>query len=389
MAEKVWFHVDMDAFYAGVEQLDNPALRGKPVIVGGLGNRGVVSACSYEARAYKVHSAMPMYRARQLCPHGIYVCPRMERYSAVSHQVIALLKEFSPTVQQISIDEAFLDMTGTARLYGKPRQAAVLLKNRVKSEIGLTISVGIGTSRFIAKMASGYDKPDGLCRVSVGNEERFIDAIGLKKLFGIGEATLKALKHHSINKPEQLRKFSLEHLKSLFGEATGEYLYKACRGLDPGIHSGVTKSRSISTENTFACDISDEKELFQHLLNMSHEVMFRALQENLSSSTVAVKVRFSDFTTVSAQNSQGTPLCSGEQVYEIAKELLKSRWRAPQKVRLLGVGLYGVNEGSSLVQPELFEDPYQRKGELEKAVLALRSKGRNIQKASLLEPLDK
>ena len=386
--ESVWFHVDMDAFYASVEQLDNPSFRGKPVVVGGLGNRGVVSACSYEARTYGVHSALPMYRARQLCPHAIFVTPRIERYSEASHQVVSLLKEFSPTVQQISIDEAFLDMTGTERLYGKPRQAATLLKNRVKNELGLTTSVGIGTSRFIAKMASGYDKPDGLCRISKGNEERFIDTIGLKKLFGIGEATLAILNRHSITTPAQVREFSLEHLQALLGESGGLYLYHACRGIDPGIYTGVTKSRSISTENTFANDIDNEKELLQQLLMMSHEVMFRALQENLSSSTVAIKVRFSDFTTVSAQKGLDHNLYSGEQIYEVAQELLKSRWRDSQKVRLLGVGLYGVSDQGPPVQQELFEDPYKRKGELEKAVLSLRSKGRNIQKASLLEEND-
>ena len=389
MGESVWFHVDMDAFYASVEQLDNPDYRGKPVIVGGLGNRGVVSACSYEARAYGVHSALPMYRARKLCPQAIYVKPRMERYDEISGEVISLLKEFSPTVQQISIDEAFLDMTGTERLYGKPRQAAMLLKNRIKNEIGLTLSVGIGASRFIAKMASGYDKPDGLCRISVGNEEWFIDTIGLKKLFGIGEATLATLKHHSITTPAQVREFSLEHLQSLLGESGGLYLYQACRGIDPGVHTGVTKSRSISTENTFANDLDNEEELFRHLLDMSHDVMFRALQEGLYSSTVAVKVRFSDFTTVSAQRALDQPLYSGEQIYEVAKELLRSRWRPPQKVRLLGVGLYAVKEQGPPLQQELFDDPYRRKGELEKTVLTLRSKGRSIQKASLLEDGEK
>jgi DNA polymerase-4 len=279
--QPVWFHVDMDAFYASVEQRDNPEFRGKPVIVGGLGNRGVVSACSYEARVFGVHSAMPMYQAKRLCPHAQFVRGRMERYSEVSRQVVALLQTFSPVVQQISIDEAFLDMTGTERLFGKPRQAAILLKNRVKNETGLVISVGIGPTRFIAKMASDFDKPDGLCRVSPGKEIAFVDAVGLRKLWGIGDSTLNALKKHSITTVAQLREYSVEHLQRLFGEAAGSYLHKVSHGIDPGIHTGVTKSRSISTEMTFPVDVTDIDILEQNLLGMSHEVMFRAIGNRL------------------------------------------------------------------------------------------------------------
>ena len=232
--QTVWFHVDMDAFYAAVEQLDNPEFRGKPVIVGGTGNRGVVSACSYEARKFGVHSAMPMYQALRLCPQAIRTGVHMERYSAISRNVIQILQTFSPVVQQISIDEAFLEMTGTERLFGTPRQAAILLKNRVKNETGLVISVGIGQSKFIAKMASDYDKPDGLCRVSPGKEIAFIDAVGLKKLWGIGDSTLKNLGRHGIATTAQLRDYGMEHLQRLFGNATGTYLYNVSHGIDPG-----------------------------------------------------------------------------------------------------------------------------------------------------------
>ncbi|PKL10270.1 MAG: DNA polymerase IV [Spirochaetae bacterium HGW-Spirochaetae-8] len=384
--QPVWFHVDMDAFYASVEQRDNPEFRGRPVIVGGLGNRGVVSACSYEARVFGVHSAMPMYQARRLCPQAQFVRGRMERYSEVSRQIVAILQSFSPVVQQISIDEAFLDMTGTERLFGKPRQAAILLKNRVKNETGLVISVGIGPTRFIAKMASDFDKPDGLCRVSPGKEIAFVDAVGLRKLWGIGDSTLNALARHSITTVAQLREYSVEHLQRLFGEAAGSYLHKVSHGIDPGIHTGVTKSRSISTEMTFPVDITDVDILEQNLLGMSHEVMFRAIEEQVTAPTVAIKLRFSDFSTISVQTTPTKPIYSAEQVYSLAKDLLHSRWRPLQPVRLLGVGLYNVSSASTAPeQQELFDNPFKRKRDLEKTILTLRTKGRAMQKASLLD----
>lgn len=386
--ETIWFHVDMDAFYASVEQLDHPEYRGKPVIVGGQGNRGVVSACSYEARAFGVHSAMPSYQAKRLCPHGIFVSGRMERYHEMSQAVFSVLATFSPVVQQISIDEAFLDMSGTERLFGRPRAAGALLKQRVLNDTGLVISVGIGPSKFIAKMASGYDKPDGLCRVSPGKEVAFVDAVGLRKLWGLGDTTMANLAKHGITSTSQLRVYSEQRLKSLFGDASGTYLYHVCRGIDPGVHTGVTKSRSISTEMTFPVDISRAPILEQNLLAMSHEIMFRALEEQVTASTVAIKLRFSDFTTITAQSTAESPLYSAEQIYASAKDLLHRKWREGQPVRLIGVGLHNVQDANTIVQQELFEDPYKRKQDLERAVLSLRTKGRTLQKASLLDNRD-
>ncbi|MGI6432273.1 MAG: DNA polymerase IV [Sphaerochaetaceae bacterium] len=384
--QSVWFHVDLDAFYAAVEQLDNPALQGKPVIVGGQSNRGVVSACSYEARVYGVHSAMPMYQARRLCPHANFVRGRMERYSQKSRQVMAILARFSPTVQQISIDEAFLDMSGTERLFGKPRQAAQTVKDTVKEESGLTLSVGIGSSRFIAKMASGYDKPDGLCRISVGREQDFVDVIGLKKLWGIGEKTLQQLHSLGITTATQLRELPQTRLQSLFGQSGGLFLWNACRGIDPGIYDGQAKSRSISTEMTFSADVNKRNVIEQNLLLMAHEVMFRAMEEDLYSSTVAIKLRYTDFSTYSAQVSTETSLYSAEQVFALAKELFYAKWEEPKALRLLGVGLYNVNTKAPNQQQQLFDDPFKRKQKLEKTILELKMRGKPLQKASLIIP---
>ena len=382
--ETVFFHVDMDAFFASVEQMDHPEHRGKPLIVGGLGNRGVVSACSYEARAFGVHSAMPMFQARKLCPQAVYVQGRMHRYNEVSKRILAVLASFSPEVQQISIDEAFLDMTGTERLFGKPRVAAQLLKQRVRDETSLVISVGIGPSRFIAKMASDYGKPDGLCRVSPGKELTFVDAVGLKKLWGLGDSSLAALARHHITTVPQLREYSKEFLQRTFGTAAGEYFFQVSRGMDPGIYSGESKSHSISTECTFPVDITDQEILHQYLLRMSHEVMFRSLEEKVMGKTVGIKVRYADFTTTSAQETPDKPIYSAEEVYQTACRLLDQRWTKGRSIRLIGVGLYQTHTGEAPMQEELFEDTFKRKRELEKAVLTLRAKGRKLEKASIL-----
>lgn len=375
----------MDAFFASVEQLDHPEYRGKCLIVGGTGPRSVASTCSYEARKYGVHSAMPMAQALRLCPHAIVVPGRMRRYSEASHQVMKIFEDFSPDITQVSIDEAFLDMTGTRRLYGLPREAAQLLKQRVKEETQLTISVGIGPSKFIAKLASDYRKPDGLCRVSPGREIEFIDTIGLKKLWGIGKSTLDALAKHHINTTAQLREHPLESLQRSFGQAQGEYLYKVCRGIDPGIHTGEAKSHSISSEQTFPTDVTDEDVLSQCLLQMSHEVMFRSLQEQVMGRTVGIKLRFSDFTTISVQRTPSSPIYSAEQVYEISRELLLSKWKPGVPVRLLGTGLYQTYKGDAPIQEELFEDVNKKKREIEKVVLKLNSKGREILKATNMD----
>jgi DNA polymerase-4 len=385
--EPVFFHVDMDAFFAAIEQQDHPEYRGKCLLIGGKGPRSVVATASYEARKYGVHSAMPMARALRLCPQAIVVRPDMQRYSQVSRQIMLICRSFAPVVQQLSVDEAFLDMSGTRRLYGLPREAAKLLKKQVREETGLTISVGIGPSRFIAKMASDYDKPDGLCRVSAGKEQAFVDAVGLKKLWGVGKATQALLQRHHIQTTEQLRTFSRPMLQSFFGQSMGSYLYDAARGIDPGIFSSEAKSHSISSEITFGEDISSAAVLEQYLLQMSHEVMFRSIEENQVARTVQIKVRFPDFTTVTCQLTPKANLYSAEQIYSYAKQLLVQKWHEGMPVRLLGLGLYQLYEGDRPLQEELFDDPYSKKRELEKVILQMQKKGQKVIKATNLDVL--
>ncbi len=386
--ESVWFHVDMDAFYASVEQLDHPEYRNKPVIVGGSSNRGVVSACSYEARKFKVHSAMPIFMAKKLCPHGIYVPTRMARYVEVSKQIFTILSSFSPTVQQISIDEAFLDMSGTTRLFGIPREGGALLKKRVYDETGLIISVGIGSSKLIAKLASDYDKPNGLCRVSKSKEIEFIDMIPLRKIPGIGKVLLKELTRYNIKTTTELRKYTLGELTNRFSDITSNFLYSVSRGIDPGLYQTESKSHSISNETTLHEDTIDENILTFHLLELSQKVMFRALLEDVHSSTVAIKIRYADFSYVSSQITHSSQILSSEEIYHVALSLFLKKWDKITPIRLIGVALQDVKKGKMSEQGLLFEDAYHKKRKVEKAVLALQEKGSTVTKATTLEYKD-
>jgi DNA polymerase-4 len=385
--EKIIFHVDMDAFYAAVEQRDNPTLKGRPVIIGARpGTRGVVSACSYEAREFGVHSAMPISEASRLCPGGVFLPVRMDRYQEMSRIIMKIFEDFSPDIHQISVDEAFLEMTGTEKLFGNPVEAARKIKERVKLDTGLTISIGIAPNKLLAKLASDYDKPDGLYRVRKGEEESFIDTIPLGKLWGIGKKTLARLEELNITDPPTLRSLPEASLIRLFGRAGGHYLYRIVRGEDPGILQKETKSRSLSGEVTFEEDTVDTEVIKQVLLDLAHQVMFRLLQGSLIGSTVFVKLRFSDFTTTTAQKSLRRPVCSADEIFEVAHDLLQKRWTGGREIRLVGVGISGVTpREADPRQQELFEDPYDRKKKVEEAVLSIRARGNRIEKASLID----
>ncbi len=383
----VFFHVDLDAFYASVEQLDHPEHRGKPVIIGALpGHRGVVSACSYEARVFGVRSAMPISEAYKRCPKGIYLVPRMKRYSELSKKVMSLFEQFSPDVRQISIDEATLDMTGTERLFGSPEGAAVKLKKSVVLQTGLIISVGIAANRYLAKLASEYDKPDGLFRVTEGKEEEFLDKLALKDLWGLGTKTLARLQEMGISNVPELRAYSQPVLQATLGKAAGTYLYHVVRGENPGVYSFAPKSHSISSELTFGADTKDQDAIHRALLDLSHQVMFRSIEENFKSKTVHLKLRTGDFTTTTAQTTLGHSVSSAEEIYNTVLALLEKRWDGRDAVRLVGVGLTAA-EAAVPDQAELFENSYEKKNKVEAAVLSYHKskKGGHIVKASLLK----
>lgn len=385
MADKVFFHVDLDAFFAAVEVLDDPTLKGKPLIIGYPGRRSVVSTCSYEARKYGVHSAMPMVTAVKLCPNAVFVSGHMKRYSEKSREVMNILKDFAPSFLQASVDEAYLDMSGTERIYGKPREAAKILQDRIFDETGLTASIGIGGSKFIAKLGSDYKKPRGITYVPIGREIEFIDTIGLKKLWGIGKAGLASLEKKHIRTTKELRELSESSLTIMFGNSFASYLYKVVRGIDPGIYSGEVKSRSISTERTFIDDLFDKEIIYQYLLSMSQELMFRSLDEGFIAKTICIKIRYGDFSTTTIQTTPSVGIYSANDVYDIAIKLFNDKYEN-RGLRLLGLSLSQLYEGDEIEQRELFSEVKEKQRALEKTILNLSKKGSVVTRARILSP---
>jgi DNA polymerase-4 len=384
----VVFHVDLDAFYASVEQRDEPSLKGKPVIVGAApGHRGVVSACSYEARRFGIHSAMPISEAYRRCPQGVYLPVRMERYLEVSREIMDILGRYTPRLQQISVDEAFLDLTGTERLLGAPLEVGRGLKAEVRERTGLAVSVGIGPNKYVAKLATNAGKPDGLVIVGPSEVEGFLDARSLGDLWGIGEKTLQRLAELNITSVAQLRSFGEEPLARLLGRGASAFLASIVSGRDPGIFSEEPKSRSLSSETTFEVDRKDRAGIDRALLELCHQVMFRSIDAGLKSRTAALKLRFHDFTTVSAQKTLKHWVTSAEELLAVTRELLAARWNGSTPIRLIGVGLANLVGVDAEDQLELFADDFSRRKKVEETVFRIRQKmgETTITKAGLME----
>ncbi len=375
-AQPVFFHADLDAFFAAVEQLDHPEYRGKPVIVGGeRGKRGVVSTCSYEARAFGVHSAMPMNRAEALCPDGIYVRGRMHRYHEKSREVMAVFSRWSPSVQQISVDEAFIDMTGTERLFGPPELAAAKLKASVKEETGLTVSIGVAPNRYVAKIASGLNKPDGLTLVPSGGEQEFMRALRLKDVWGAGEKTRQRLEEAGLGTVPLLLECSEPLLQGILGKAGGSFLFNALRGCDPGIFTGSSASRSISSEHTFPFDIKDAETVETAILELASDVSYRMMDSGLSSKTVHIKIRYDDFTTVSIQETFDTTIKDMDDLFRRSCLLFRRKYTNGVPVRLIGVGVFNLTDKPEADQLDLFAAPDSgKKRKVQEAVHALEKK---------------
>lgn len=376
MSTSFFLHVDLDAFFASVEQLDFPQFRGKPVIVGGLptDRRSVVSTCSYEARKFGVHSAMPTAKAFKLCPQGIYLRGRMDRYHEKSVEVMNILKNYSPDVQQMSVDEAFLDLTGTERLFGPPDETASKLKKEVMEKTGLTISVGMATNKYLAKIASGLSKPDGFFVIRDGEEEKFMLTLPLKKVWGVGTKTLEKINNAGFRTTEDIHKASLPLLTSIFGDCTADFLYNAVRGHAVKNFDEPVKNRSISTETTFCFDLTDSFTIETALLNLSSDVFFRLLQDNLSSKTVSIKIRYEDFTTVSIQDTSSNAISSSDELYERSLKLFRKKYQQGRGIRLLGIAVQNIENGLGCEQKELFDFGNQKKQAVEKAILSLQKK---------------
>lgn len=366
----VRFHLDLDAFFASVEQLDHPEWRGKPVIVGALpGGRGVVSTCSYEARTFGVRSALPVSEAYRLCPQGIYVRPRMERYVQLSRQVMGILRSTAPRFAQMSVDEAYLDLTGTRRLLGPEREVGRRIKDRILAETGLRVSIGIAPTWYLAKIASDFGKPDGLYQIGPEDVDAFLEALPLRKLHGAGGKTRERLEAQGISSVAALRALSREALHRLMGPNGGDFLWHAARGEADYDPFREAQSRSVSAETTFGEDTADLDTLENTLLGLCQEVAFRALAEGWQSRTPHLKLRWSDFTTVSAQITLSRPVVSSSELYAVVRGLFADRWSPGRTVRLIGVGLGKLEEAGGPGQGDLFEGEPEKQGRVEKALV--------------------
>jgi DNA polymerase-4 len=349
-------HVDLDAFFAAVEQRDRPELRGKPVIVGGGGpnDRGVVSTCSYEARVFGVRSAMPLRTAGALCPHGIFVPVEGKKYSAVSLQVMAILRRFSPQVEQVSIDEAFLDVRGTEALHGTPVAIAEGIRSAIRNELQLTASVGVAASRLVAKIASDLRKPDGLVVVPAGTEADFLAPLSISRLWGVGERTRLALGDYGVTTIGDLARLPEDVLRRRFGNM-GPVLAERARGIDATPVGGGDPAKSVSHEHTFDVDTGDWDVIERTLLGLSEGVARRLRDGGVKAGTIGVKVRDSAFVTATRQRTLPIPTDQADVIWRTAVALVRPQVRG-MKVRLLGVAATHLGEREQLALFDAGED---------------------------------
>ena len=300
-------HVDMDAFFASIEQLDHPEYKGHPVIVGGLSSRGVVATCSYEARKFGVHSAMPISRAKKLCPDGIYVYPRMDRYKEVSEQIFSIMKEFTPYIEPLSVDEAFLEVSGMSTMYSGPKALGRAIKDRVFEETGLIISAGLAPNKFLAKLASDLDKPDGLVVIPYGREKEILAPLPIKRIWGVGPRTEKILKTGGFH--------LMRHIQALPDESSliplvgnqARRIWELANGIDDRPVETDRKIQSIGAEETYEEDLTDGSAIELEFRYFANRLSKRLRKRNLLGHTVSIKVRYDDFTTVSRQKRLDTP----------------------------------------------------------------------------------
>jgi DNA polymerase-4 len=359
MAERTILHVDLDAFFAAVEQRDRPELRGKPVIVGGdPRGRGVVSAASYEARAFGVHSAMSLTEAVRRCPHGVFLPVRGRRYQEASREVMAILRRFTPLVEPISIDEAFLDVTGSRPLFGDGPEIAASIKRAVRDDVGLTVSVGVATTKLVAKIASDLRKPDGLVVVPPGDEAAFLAPLPISRLWGVGEKTATVLAEYGVRTIGDLAALSPDLLVRRFGKHGGSLASRAQGMDDDRVHEG-DPAKSVGHETTFEVDSSDPEVIERTLLALSEGVAGRLRSAGVRASTIAVKVRDSSFRTITRQRTLRQPTDLTEPIYRTALELARPEVRGI-RVRLLGVTASNLVEREQLgLFPD--EDPRRRR----------------------------
>ena len=359
-------HVDMDAFFVSVEELENPSLKGKPVIVGAdPDGRGVVAAASYEARKFGIHSAMPIRTAKKLCPHAVFLRGHHEKYSDFSHRICEIFNQFTPVVEMVSIDEAYLDLTGCERLHGGAFRAANVLIRRVQGETGLNCSVGVSTSHLVSKIASEQAKPHGLLYVFPGFEAQFLAPLPIRRMPGIGKVTEPELLSRGISTIGDLARAGQAKLQEWFGKY-GEWLYTKSQGCDIEAYQYSEEPKSISHETTFDVDIADEEEMERTLSYLSQLVARRLRDHRLFARTIGLKLRYASFRTLTRDVTVDEPTHLDSVIFESVLRLFESNWNRKQKIRLLGVRASNLER--AVFQRGLLDAP--RKEKLERLAQA-------------------
>jgi len=338
-------HVDMDAFYASVAERDDPSLRGKAVVVG-AGARGVVLSANYAARKYGIRAAMPVGRAKRMAPHAIFVTPDHQRYSEVSAKVMEIFDSFTPLVEPISLDEAFLDVTGARKLLGTGREIAVEIRRQVEASEGITCSVGIAPSKFIAKLASGHCKPNGILEIPADRILNFLHPLPVNAIWGVGPKTAETLERLGLRTVADIANLPRATLIRALGQASGASLYELAWGRDYRDVTPNEPDKSISAAETFAQDIDDPEEILQEFLRLTEKAAARLRENNYYAKTISIKVRFADFSTISRSKTLPLPIDSTHEIYEIAKTLYSALNLDRARLRLVGISLDNLSEAA-------------------------------------------
>jgi len=342
-------HVDMDAFFASVSELDYPQYRGKPLVVG-AGSRGVVLSANYAARKFGIRAAMPVARAQRMAPTAIFIPPDHERYSEVSRRVMEIFFEYTPYVEPLSLDEAFLDVTGSRRLFGSGRDIAQAIRKRVSDQEKITCSVGISTTKFIAKLASGRCKPDGVLEIAHDRILTFLHPLPVNEIWGVGPKTNEELQRLGLRTVADIAHTPIETLKRALGESAGVALYELAWARDYREVVPDAPEKSISAAETFSYDLEDREEIFRELLRLTERATHRLRKRELRSKTIGLKVRFSDFTTITRSKTMALPINGTHEIYEIAKDLFLALKIDGARIRLLGVSLENLSDETGAVE---------------------------------------
>lgn len=342
-------HVDMDAFFASVSELDYPQYRGKPLVVG-AGSRGVVLSANYAARKFGIRAAMPVARAQRMAPTAIFIPPDHERYSDVSRRVMEIFFEYTPYVEPLSLDEAFLDVTGSRRLFGNGRDIAQAIRKRVSDQEKITCSVGISTTKFIAKLASGRCKPDGVLEIAHDRILTFLHPLPVNEIWGVGPKTNEELQRLGLRTVADIAHTPIETLKRALGESAGVALYELAWARDYREVVPDAPEKSISAAETFSYDLEDREEIFRELLRLTERATHRLRKRELRSKTIGLKVRFSDFTTITRSKTVALPINGTHEIYEIAKDLFLALKIDGARIRLLGVSLENLSDETGAVE---------------------------------------